>query len=125
MVKLVFCLRRRPEMSREEFQRYWYEKHAPLVRSHAETLRIRRYVQTHTLDSPANAAMRASRGGPVEYDGVAELWWDSIEDLAAGASTEEARAAGRELLEDERKFVDLANSPLWVAEEKPIVDGGS
>ena len=121
MIKLVFCLKRRPELSREEFQRYWYEKHAPLVRSHAETLKIRRYVQTHTLDSPANAAMRASRGGPEEFDGVAELWWDSIDDLGAGASTEEGRAAGRELLEDERRFVDLANSPLWVAEEKPVV----
>lgn len=121
MIKLVFCLRRRPELSREEFQRYWHEKHAPLVRSHAETLKIRRYVQTHTLDSGVNAAMRASRGGPEEYDGVAELWWDSIGELAAGAATPEGRAAGRELLEDERRFVDLANSPLWVAEEKPVV----
>jgi hypothetical protein len=91
------------------------------VRSHAETLKIRRYVQTHTLDSGVNAAMRASRGGPEEFDGVAELWWGSIEDFTAGASTDEGRKAGRELLEDERKFVDLVNSPLWVAEERPVV----
>jgi len=25
------------------------------------------------------------------------------------------------LLEDERKFIDLANSPLWFAEEKPVI----
>lgn len=121
MIKLVFCLKRRPEMTRAEFQRYWYEEHAPLVRSHAETLRIRRYVQTHTLESGVNAAVRASRGGPEEFDGVAELWWDSMEDFAVGAGTDAGRAAGRELLEDERKFIDLANSPLWVAEEKPVV----
>ena len=31
MIKLVFCLRRQPHLSREEFQRYWRECHAPLV----------------------------------------------------------------------------------------------
>src|SRR2546430_16595413 len=71
MVKLVFCVRRRSELSREECQRYWREIHAPLVRSHAEVLRIRRYVQTHTLDTPANAMLQAGRGGPAGFCGVA------------------------------------------------------
>ncbi|MGH7820684.1 MAG: EthD domain-containing protein [Candidatus Binatia bacterium] len=34
MVKLVFCLRRLPHLSRAEFQRYWRETHGPLVRKH-------------------------------------------------------------------------------------------
>ena len=121
MVKLVFCLRRRPDLTREECQRYWLDTHGPLVRSHAEVLRIRRYVQSHTLDTPANAMLQASRGGPEAYDGVAELWWDSVEDLAAGSSSPEGVAAGLELLEDERRFIDLANSPLWLVEEHEIV----
>lgn len=48
MVKMVYCLRRLSHLSREEFQRYWREKHGPLVQKHAATLRIRRYVQVHT-----------------------------------------------------------------------------
>jgi uncharacterized protein (TIGR02118 family) len=120
MIKLVFCLRRRPEMTREEFQEYWYQKHAPLVKSHAETLGIRRYVQVHSLPHEVSAGIQASRGGPEEYDGVAELWYDSLEALRAARSDTTA-AAGRELLEDERKFIDLANSPLWWAEEKVVV----
>jgi uncharacterized protein (TIGR02118 family) len=125
MVKLVFCVRRRPELTREECQRYWRENHAPLVRRHAEVLGIRRYVQTHTLDTPANAMLQASRGGPEGFDGVAELWWDSLDDLALASSTPEGLAAGAELLEDERKFIDLANSPLWLAEEHEIAAAGS
>ena len=125
MVKLVFCVRRRPELSREECQRYWRENHAPLVRRHAEVLRIRRYVQTHTLDTPANEMLQLSRGGPEGYDGVAELWWDSLDDLVAASTTPEGIAAGVELLEDERTFIDLANSPLWLAEEHEIVAAGS
>ena len=54
MLKLVFCLRRRAEMSRDEFQRYWRDRHAPLVARHAATLRIARYVQLHSLSSPVN-----------------------------------------------------------------------
>jgi hypothetical protein len=45
MIKLVFTLRRRDGMTREDFHRYWREEHAPLVQRHAEILHIRRYVQ--------------------------------------------------------------------------------
>ena len=121
MLTLLFCLHRLPHLSREEFQRYWIERHAPLVRSHAAALGIRRYVQTHTLDQALNAALRASRGGPDEYDGVAELWWDSADALAAATATPEGQAAGAALLADERTFIDLARSPLFVATEHPIV----
>jgi uncharacterized protein (TIGR02118 family) len=123
MLKLVFCARRLPSLSRREFQRYWRETHGPLVRRHAAALRIRRYVQLHTRDTPLNAALQASRGGPEEFDGVAELWWDSIEDLQAGVGSPAGRAAGEELLEDERRFIDLARSPLWVGEEYVVVGG--
>ena len=120
MIKLVFCLRRLPHLSRAEFQRYWRETHAPLVRRHAATLGIRRYVQLHTLEHPTQAALRASRGGPEAYDGVAELWWDDLGDLAR--ADDAWRAAALALLEDERRFIDLERSPLFVGEEHAIID---
>jgi uncharacterized protein (TIGR02118 family) len=118
MVKLVFALRRLPHLSRQEFQRYWREKHAPLVESHRAVLGIRRYVQLHTLATPANDALRASRGAPDAYDGIAELWFDTLE----LASTPAAAAAAMELLEDERRFIDHARSPIWFGEERTILD---
>jgi uncharacterized protein (TIGR02118 family) len=123
VVKLVFCLRRRPHLTREAFQRYWHETHGPLVRSHAQTLRIRRYVQLHTLDTPLNAILQESRATPGEYDGIAELWWDSVDDVVAATSTEAGRAAAQALLDDERRFIDLQQSPIWIAEERPIIGG--
>ena len=122
MVKLVFALRRRPELSREQFQRYWLENHAPLVRSYAEVLGIRRYVQVHTLPDEVQVALRASRDAPEAYDGVAELWYDSLEAIGAAVATDEGRAAAIALLEDERTFIDHSRSPLWFGEEHPIVD---
>ena len=123
MIKLVYCLRRLPHLSLEEFQRYWLQKHGPLVRSHAQALRIKRYVQVHTLDHPLNEAIRRSRNAAEPYDGVAELWWESAEEMAAATATPEGRNAARELLEDERHFIDFARSSLWVGEEHAIVDG--
>ena len=120
MIKLTFCLRRLPHLSREEFQRYWLDHHAPLVARHAETLGILRYVQAHSGYDALGTALQASRGGPEAYDGVAELWFESEEAMTANSS-EAARIASQELLEDEKKFIDLANSPLWFSDEKTIV----
>ncbi|TMA49120.1 MAG: EthD family reductase [Deltaproteobacteria bacterium] len=121
MVKLVFCLRRLPQLSRADFQRYWREKHGPLVRRHAAALRIRRYVQLHTREDALNDVLRASRGGPEPYDGIAELWWESRDDLEAATASPEGQRASLELLEDERRFIDLGRSPLWIADEHPVV----
>ena len=118
MIKLTFCLHRLPHLSRAEFQDYWFNTHAPLVASVREDLKIRRYVQLHAFSGGEDAPFAVARGAPEPFDGVAQLWWDSLEDLAS--STPEAIRAGALLLEDERKFIDLARSPLWLGEEKVI-----
>jgi uncharacterized protein (TIGR02118 family) len=123
MIKLVFVLRRRDEMTREEFQRYWREEHAQLVKRHADALRIRRYVQAHTRETGFDAALAEPRGVEVDaFDGVAELWWDSLEELVAAATSEEGLAAGQALLEDEQRFIDLPRSPIWLADENVVID---
>ncbi|HEY7650417.1 MAG TPA: EthD domain-containing protein [Methylomirabilota bacterium] len=124
MVKLTFCLRRLPHLSREEFQRYWLDVHGPLVRAHAPALGIKRYVQVHTDASTLGDAVRKVRGAPEPFDGVAELWWESAEDLRAAGATAEGRAAGAALLEDERRFIDLGRSPLSFGTEHEIVERG-
>jgi uncharacterized protein (TIGR02118 family) len=124
MIKLVFCVRRRADLSREEFQRHWRETHAPLVRERGAVLGVRRYVQVHTLPAGTSAALAGSRAvEEEEYDGVAELWWDSLEALGAAVATPEGQRAGAELLEDERRFIDLARSPIFLAEEHVVLDG--
>jgi uncharacterized protein (TIGR02118 family) len=120
MIKLSFCLHRLPGLSREEFQRYWFDNHAPLVARHREVLRIRRYVQFHSFTHELNDLIRAGRNAPEMYDGVAELWWDDLASLIAANASPEGQAAGLELLEDERKFIDLSRSPLFFGEEKTI-----
>ena len=121
MIKLVFCLRRRDDVSEEEFHRYWLEEHGPLVRKHAEALGIRRYQQVHQVLPEFSRALGAGRGAPEAFDGVAEPWWDDADALAAPGQTEAGRAAGAALLEDEKRFIDHARSPIFLAEEHEII----
>ena len=120
MIKLVFMLRRAPHLSREEFQRYWRENHASLVAARADALGIRRYVQRHTVSEPMFEKMGEPRGGVADYDGIAELWWErpgrmTPEQVAA------AREANRVLLEDEGRFIDLANSPVFFVDDNEVI----
>lgn len=121
MIKLTFCLRRRPDLTREEFQRYWRETHAPLVAERAETLGALRYVQCHTIDADGlHAALQQRNGGsPDPFDGVAELWFESLD--AFVTDRPDAATAAAELLADERTFIDLPTSPMWLGEEHEIV----
>ena len=124
MIKIVFCPRRLPSLSRDEFYRYWLENHGPLVRSHAATLRIRRYTQGHTFSDPRVDPAADARGCRLPpYDGVPELWWGSIEDLVEASSSSAGLEVGRALLEDERRFIDLPNSSLFFVREHEIVAG--
>jgi len=122
MIKIVFCLRRLPGLSLEEFQSYWYERHAPLVREVAPILRIRRYTQGHSFEDPRIMAGVAARGcGGAPYDGIAELFWDSVEDIVAAGTNPESRAAGRRLIADEKRFIDLENSTLFFTHEREMI----
>lgn len=108
MVKLIYCISKKPEMTVEEFQTYWRETHAPIA---ARIPGLRRYVQCHTV--PETYGGERTPG----FDGAAELWWDSIEAMRAAMGTPEVRAA----LEDEKNFIDHTRVASFVTVEKSVV----
>ena len=120
-IKLTFCLHRLPHLTRERFQDYWFNSHGPLVRNHAAALGIERYVQSHAVETPFDAGMRGARQAPDPFDGIAELWWADEAAYERSMREPAARAAGKILLADEKTFIDLARSPIWVNRERPIV----
>ena len=120
-IKMAFCLTRLPNLSRAEFQARWFDVHGPLVRERAEILGIKRYVQLHSIDDAVSAGVRSVRQSPDPFDGIAELWWDSLDEFAPSQSSPERAQAAAELLEDEKKFIDLPKSPVWLARERPVV----
>lgn len=119
MIKLVFCLRRKPELTPEEFAVRWRDVHGPLVRKLREKLpMMKRYVQSHTLGGGMNEVLQQTRGTIEAYDGITEVWFESLEKMVGeGEGTAEAT---RRLYEDEAEFIDFSGSAVFVTEEIEI-----
>lgn len=111
MVKLIVCLKRKSGMSEAEFHRYWKDVHGPLVKSVPEFMRyVRRYVQSHTV-SPTIPGFATP---PAPFDGVAELWFDSLEDVRKAYAEPRFHEV---LLPDGVKFFDVSGCYFFVVEE--------
>jgi uncharacterized protein (TIGR02118 family) len=120
MIKFVMCLHRHPDMSRAQFHDYWKNQHAPLFQSFADTHHAIRYVQDHTMDSPVNDMLRESRGMVQEFDGIAEVWFESEQAFMDAMSSPEGEKMGAALGADESKFIDHARSCAFLATEHEV-----
>ena len=120
MIKFVMCITRHPDMSREAFRDYWINQHGPFFMRNAEVMGAKRYVQSHTLDTPLNEALRQTRGMRPEYDGVAEVWFESEQAFVDAMSSEEGQKLGAVLHEDESKFIDHSRSCAFLAKEHEV-----
>ena len=117
MIKFVMCITRHPDLSREQFLDYWKNQHGPFFMQNAATMRAKKYRQCHTIDSPLNDGLRESRGMMAEYDGVAEVWFESEADLMQAMSSPEGQQLAAALQQDENTFIDHARSSAFIVEE--------
>jgi uncharacterized protein (TIGR02118 family) len=101
MIKVVAVITRKSGLDREEFLRYWQDDHPAYVR---KLTGIRRYVQNPAVDGYR----------PWPYDGVAELWFDSVRDVAIAFEG----AAADALREHEEHFIGELN--WFLSEERDV-----
>jgi uncharacterized protein (TIGR02118 family) len=108
-VKLIALLKATPGMSREEFSRRWIEGHAPFalrfpnLKGYRINVAIDEYQATE---------------GELAYDGTAELWWDSLEEMRAAFDSPEAEAA----VADVNEFIAIQD--LIVTRETIVLEPG-
>lgn len=107
MVKAVAILKRRPDLTFQQFVDHWRNVHAPLA---LQIPGVVKYVQSPTLQRP-NA-----RSQP-PADGIAEIWFESMETYRAGFTS----AAAEALLADEQNFLDLDKVVRSFVQEIDIV----
>ena len=83
-VKLIALLKAEPGMARDEFGRRWVEGHAPL------TLRFKN-LKGYRINVAIEEYQELE--GELPYDGTAELWWDSLEEMQDDFASQEADTA--------------------------------
>jgi uncharacterized protein (TIGR02118 family) len=105
VTKVIYVLYRRAGMDRDEFLRYWLDIHGPLA---ARMPGLRGYVQDHAQPGPSGAP---------PCDGIAELWFDSPEEMQAAFASPEGVAT----LADSPNFLDMGKGGMMVVEEVTVV----
>lgn len=81
MAKLIYRVRKLPVLTDEAFRDYWLSTHGPLVRRFADLIKADKYIQGHTVPTPANALCQKSRGLADPYDGITEMWFENLESV--------------------------------------------
>lgn len=110
MIKVVYCITKKPGLSDEEFFHYWRDVHGPIG---SRIPGLRRLVQSRRIAIPGD--MRAP-----DYDGVAELWFDDEAALLAARQSAEWKASSA----DESNFIDHSRVAYFVSREQTIFGEG-
>jgi len=99
MLKVITLMKRRPGLSVEDFQSYWAERHAALLR---QASGVRRYVQSHAL-------RQGYRKGELLFDGISELWFDDEDAYATYKRSDAVETATRDLdtFADRSRLVEM------------------
>jgi uncharacterized protein (TIGR02118 family) len=108
MIKLVYCIAKKSELTDQEFFDYWRNIHAPIG---ARIPGVRRFIQSRRLSIPGD-----KNAG--DFDGMVELWFDDVEALLAARRSPEWQASTA----DEGKFIDHSKVAYFVSEEHVIFD---
>ena len=87
MVKVIALLKRKKGMSREEFEQRWLRQHTELSR---KLPRLKGYRINIAISNQSQDLKSVDE--PI-YDGTAELWWDSLEEMQEDFDSPEAQAA--------------------------------
>ena len=103
-------MKRRPGMTRAEFIDYHRSSHAKTFMADPTIRRLcRKYVQSY----PVSSGIEGIPESP--FDGIAEVWFDSVEDFREAFSSATYMANIRT---DELKFIDFEHSVNLVTEER-------
>lgn len=119
-LRMTAMLRRNPAISREQFRHHWRELHGPWAMRHPEVFGFRHYVQLHAPADADDNPIAQARQSPPAFDGVSEIYRDP-----PTASAEAVAALRQEFLDDERNFLDIDESPVFLGEVRVIVDDGA
>jgi uncharacterized protein (TIGR02118 family) len=109
MIKVLYLVKRAEGLTHEEFLSYQLEHHAPLAMRHHPTMR--RYVTNPIMPGVTN---------PASLDTVAELWFDSVEDLEDGRFYDSPEGK-RIIMEDNARFC-APGTKRYITQEIVIKD---
>lgn len=115
MVKMTMLLKRKPEISHDEFIKHHIKKHGPLFQQIPEAQsHVIRYIQTHPIKEKTEAVETNS------YDGTAEIWFDNLDGLKTVLTSDFYNSR---VFPDEKTFLDHENTLITIGYQDVIIGG--
>ncbi|WP_373099747.1 MULTISPECIES: EthD domain-containing protein [Pasteurellaceae] len=119
MFKVIMLVKKKDSLTQEEFVALW-QAHSQKVMTFKSALQIQYYSKTFPL-SATHSPSTQRETEPFVYDAMGELWYESKAAFIQARNSPAGRQALAILKEDERQFVDLARSVMWLGEEEPVL----
>lgn len=119
MIRLITCLKRRDDISPEEFRRLWTDAtFDELIARMVALTGAERYAKNLTLGVEANVLLMQERGLAEPFDGIVEFWWHDAAHFDDLFNSEERKALMREMQTCQRRFADLSASASFFTESR-------
>ena len=116
MPKLIALISKQPQISREAFQEYYEENHAPLIRRLLPM--IDRYTRSYL---PAESDTPA-RAGQADFDVLTELWFANAADLASFWKRIREPEVAAAIRADEAHFLISDRTVMYTVDEVGAAD---
>ena len=117
MIRFINCIKKRSDVSDEDFRRYWQDPYFDTLIVKVVTLiKPERYERNLTLKVQANELIQQERGSREPFDATIEYWWTNAQNLLQVYNSDEAAAVKKEMLTYQQQFVDLAQSCAFFTE---------
>jgi hypothetical protein len=119
MIRLITCLKRRDDISPEEFRRYWMDAaFDELIGRIVALTGAERYAKNLTLSVEANVLLMQERGLGEPFDGIIEFWWHDAAHFDELYNSEERKALMLDMQAYQTQFADLAASASFFTESR-------
>ncbi len=119
MIRLITCLKRRDDVSPEEFRRHWQDAaFDELIGRIVALTGAERCAKNLTLSVAANSLLMQERGLAEPFDGIIEYWWHDAANFEALYNSGERKALMQEMQDYQVRFADLAASTSFFTESR-------
>jgi hypothetical protein len=117
MIRFINCMRRRHDMTSEQFRQYWNDsRFDDIILRVVEYTGAAGYSKNLTLMVSANDLLRERRAYGEPFDGVLEYWWEDAMQLNTVLNSPQCDLLMKSMLEFQQQFVDLEKSCAFFAE---------
>ena len=120
MIKFIQCVRKKPEISIQDFRRSWKVYQAKATEL-AKAINAKGLTFCTTLNVEENLQVMLTRGTSEPYDGVVEFRIANAPRTIEALSQEPGKSLNNKFQTFQAEFIDMENSSFFFAAEEVVI----